>query len=216
MDRTGRRTALWNWRTAVITFAASLATAAVPIVSLANTLIDRDGAIASLNATVDRLEDDLDTATATLESRQTTIDELRTENTKLRAAVPYTVAAEDVHAIRKVDTLTLAAGGDTVDLNSTEPHFGANRTSTATDSLRFNGQAVLLGYGISVVSLPDGTIGTYATCAAASGYAPTQKLEPHLLTSPTTCLRLQSDRFATLQVNRFDAESTDMTITVWE
>lgn len=214
-SRTTRLTSRLNLRTALINLGVVVVSAAAVAIPALIQLADRDGTIADRNATIDTLTQELDTANARLESRQETIELLRAENVELRAALPYTVAAEDVPAIRKSTTVTLAKDGDVIDLNSTEGNFGAARYSSSMDSLSYNGEMVRLGYGISTLSLTE-EIAQYESCAAESGYSQVRKIEPHLLGAPTTCLRLSTDRFAVLQVPRFDSASVDIAITVWE
>ncbi|MFE2770853.1 hypothetical protein [Microbacterium resistens] len=214
-NRAARLTSRLNLRTALINLSVALVSATVVAVPALIQLADRDGTIADRDATIDAVSQELDTATARLESRQETIESLRAENIELRAALPYTVAAEDVPAIRMSTTVTLAKDGDVIDLNSTEPNFGAARHTSSMDTLSYNGTAVRLGYGISTLTLME-QVAQYESCAAASGYAQVGTIEPHLLSAPATCLRLSTDRFATIQASRSDNDSADIVITVWE
>lgn len=219
MNRYERRTFTISRRAAALTLAAAIVTLAGSIAGvglpLLDKIADRDGTIADRDATIDALTQEVDTANARLESRQETIESLRAENIELRAALPYTVSAEDVPAIRMSTTVKLAKDGDVVDLNSTDPNFGATRYSSSMDSMSYNGTAVRLGYGVSALTLTE-EIAQYESCAAESGYSQIGKIEPHLLTAPVTCLRLSTDRFATIQVSRSDESSADIIITVWE
>lgn len=214
-NRTARLTSRLDLRTALINLGVALVSAAVVAIPALIQLADRDGTIADRDATIDALSQELDTANARLESRQETIESLRAENVELRAALPYTVAAEDVPAIRMSATVTLAKDGDVIDLNSAEPNFGAARYSSSMDTLSYSGTAVRLGYGVSALTLTEGTA-QYESCAAESGYSQIGKIEPHLLSAPATCLRLSTDRFATIQVSRSNVSSADIAITVWE
>lgn len=214
-NRTTRLTSRLDLRTALINLGVAVVSAAVVAIPALIQLADRDGTIADRDATIDALGQELDTANARLESRQDTIESLRAENVELRAALPYTVSAEDVPAIRKSTTVTLAKDGDVIDLNSTEGNFGAARYSSSIDTLGYNGETLRVGYGISTLTLTDG-IAQYENCAAATGYSQIGRIEPHLLSAPATCLRLSTDRFATVQVPRSDDASADVVITVWE
>jgi len=214
-NRTARLTSRLDLRTASINLGVALVGAVVVAIPALIQLADRDDTIADRDATIDALSQELDTANARLESRQETIESLRAENVELRAALPYTVAAEDVPPIRKSTTVTLAKDGDVIDLNSTEGNFGAARYSSSMDSLSYNGETVRLGYGISTLTLTE-VIAQYGSCAAQSGYSQIGKIEPHLLGAPATCLRLSTGRFATIQVPRSDGASADIVITVWE
>lgn len=219
MNRSERRTLTISRRAAALTLVAAIVTLVGSIAGvgfpLLDKITDRDGTIADRDATIDALSQELDTANTRLESRQETIESLRAENIELRAALPYTITIEDVPAIRKSATVTLAKDGDIVDLNSTEENFGARRYSSSMDTLSYSGTAVRLGYGVSTLTLTEG-VAQYESCAAASGYSQIGKIEPHLLTDPTTCLRLSTDRFATIRVAQSDESSADVTITVWE
>jgi len=214
-SRTTRLTSRLDLRTALINLGVAVVGAAVVAIPALIQLAERDGTIADRDATIDALGQELDTANAHLESRQETIESLRAENVELRAALPYTVAAEDVPAIRMSATVTLSKDGDVIDLNSTEPNFGAARYTSSMDTLSYNGWAGRLGYGISALTLTSGTA-QYESCAAESGYSQIGKFEPHLLSAPATCLRLSTDRFATIQVSRYDDVSADVVVSVWE
>lgn len=214
MKRSEYRTSLMGWRAALITLAASIIGFAAVVIPLLNTVVDRDGTITARDQRIDELEQELDSANAKLEVRQEAIAELRDENRELRAALPYTVAPEDVHDIRATATLTLAKRGDTLDLNSALPNFGA-ADFVYSDTLSYSGDRLVLGYGASTVVLGSGNA-DYATCAAATGWSRGSSLDPHQLEAPTTCVRLQSDRYVAIQVLRYDANSVDVTITVWE
>lgn len=102
---------MMGWRAALITLAASIIGFAAVVIPLLNTVVDRDGTITARDQKIDELEQELDSANAKLEVRQEAIAELRDENRELRAALPYTVAPEDVHDIRATATLTLAKRG---------------------------------------------------------------------------------------------------------
>lgn len=99
-------------------------------------------------------------------------------------------------------------------MNSALPNFGA-ADFVYSDTLSYSGDRLVLGYGASTVVLGSGNA-DYATCAAATGWSRGSSLDPHQLEAPTTCVRLQSDRYAAIQVLRYDANSVDVTITVWE
>jgi hypothetical protein len=163
----------------------------------------------------EELKQQLITANAEVAARDDTIATLREENQTLRAAAPYTVDPQDVHEIRATATVTLAARGDTLDLNSVAPNFDAGATNAWNDSAHYNGDEIRFGYGVSALTLKSG-IAKYETCAAETGYASTSSIEAHRLKEPTTCLRLQSGRYVALQVTRFDNDSADVTFTVWE
>lgn len=170
---------------------------------------------ASLISAKEELEQQLITANSEVAARDDTIAALRDENQTLRAAAPYTIDPQDVHEIRATATVTLATRGDTVDLNSVDPNFGAGETNSWTDSAHYDGDEIRFGYGISALTLRSG-IAKYETCAAETGYSTATSIEAHRLKDPTTCLRLQSGRYVALQVTRSDEDSADVTFTVWE
>ncbi|MGG7507654.1 hypothetical protein [Plantibacter sp. YIM 135249] len=214
-NRVARLTSRLNLKTAMISISGAIlgivltvVPAVIKVSDLGNTIAQRDGTIDSLSA-------ELETAEARLDARQETIESLRAENSSLHASLPYTVAPEDAHSVRAAATVTLAKRGDKVDLNSTMPNFDAGQSGAWSDTLSYNGTAIVLGYGISALALSSG-VAQYETCAAATGYAESSTVEPHRLAEPSTCLRLGSDRFATIQVPRFDQTSVDVVITVWE
>ena len=169
---------------------------------------------AALISAREELELQLVTTNAEVSARET-IAALRDENAALRAAAPYTVDPQATHEVRATATITLAKNGDTVDLNSVAPNFGAGATRAWNDSARYDGNKLRFGYGVFSLTLSS-DFAKYETCAAATGYSSTSALEPHRLKNPTVCLRLQSGRYVALQVGRFDESSVSVTFTVWE
>ncbi|WFR83460.1 hypothetical protein [Arthrobacter sp. Y-9] len=208
------RRALLASKITFVTTVIGLIVAVVGLVQFAHQITDQNGVIAGRDKDIEKLNQQVQADRAILDSRQETITSLRAENTKLRAAVPYTVAPEDTHPVRSVATITLAKEGDTADLNSTLPNFRSSGNSW-TDTLRFAGDEVRLGYGVSTLMLSKGPA-NYATCAAATGWEKKPDLDPHVLSNPTTCLRLDSGRYGAVQVRKYDSEKATLTITVWE
>lgn len=221
-SRLNFRTAHVNIWTAIIMLATAVASVGGTVFAWGKPNIDeRDNTIAVQNEDlgdkdqeIASLSQDLSSANAQVEVLQEDIELLRQENGELRAALPPSVAPEDVPAIRATATVTLSKNGDTLDLNSTLPNFKAV-DYVWQDTLEYNGKVLNLGYDVYSVVLPNGTA-NYETCAVATGWARSPSLEPHALTTSNTCLRLQSGRYATVQVLRFDDISTDVVVTVWD
>lgn len=173
--------------------------------------------IGHLNAQIDTLNTDINTAQEQLDVRQETIEALRAENAELRAALPRSIAPEEVPDARNVGEITLADGGDAIDLNSTHPTFDAGVTPTTSDSLSYrNGNLQASWQKIDILPLPGGKKATYETCAAATGYAPMSTIEPHRLTDGDVCIRLQSGNFARIVVQEHTTERVTLDITTWE
>lgn len=211
LTRMGRSTGRLQHRTALIALGATILTATTATISLIPTLAtiaDRDGRIASLS-------EQLTAAEATAEARQEMISDLKSENSDLRQLVPFEVDPEDAHAIRAAASVTLAKKGDRLDLNSTLPNFSRGDNSPYSDTIWYDGTNIRLGYGVSALVLNDGPA-SFEACAAATGWAETTSLEPHLLAEPTTCLRLETGRYAAVKVTQFTETSADVAITVWE
>ncbi len=207
----GRSTGRLQHRTALIALGATILTATTATISLIPTLAtiaDRDGRIASLS-------EQLTAAEATAEARQEMISDLQSENSDLRQLVPFEVDPEDAHDIRAAASVTLAKKGDRLDLNSTLPNFSRGDNSPYSDTIWYDGTNIRLGYGVSALVLKDGPA-SYEACAAATGWAETTSLEPHLLAEPNTCLRLQTGRYAAVKVTQFDETTAGIAITVWE
>ena len=182
--------------------------------------LDRDNASltsdrAALISAKEELELQLITANAEVSARDDTITALRDENEALRAAAPYTVDPQDVHKIRATHTVTLAKNGDTIDLNSVMPNFGAGGTTASSDTAQYDGDELRLHYDVSSLTLGSG-VAKYETCAAETGYSRTSSIDIHLLEDPTVCLRLQSGRYVALQVVHYDETEAEVTFTVWE
>lgn len=204
-SRIQRRTAILGLAAGILTVAAAIAGSLIPALA---TIADRDGRIASLS-------EQLSTAEARVEAREEIISDLHSDNSDLRRLVPFEVDAEDVHDIRAAASVTLAKQGDHLDLNSTLANFSSGDNSPYADTIYYDGTNVRLGYGVSALVIKDGSA-SYESCAAATGWAETISLEPHLLAEPTTCLRLQTGRYAAVKVTQFDETSADVAITVWE
>jgi len=171
--------------------------------------------VAHLNATIDKLNDEIATSRAQLEARQETIEDLRQENGELRAALPPSIAPEQVPSARNTGTVTLAAGGDAIDLNSTEANFGAGANMASSDSLRYKEGALHAPWTIFVVQLKDG-IASYENCAVATGYAPVSTIEPHRLADGRVCVRTQSGNYARITVESHTADEVTLTIMTWD
>lgn len=118
--------------------ASSLAVVA-PIVSVALgvwvTNLNSD--VAHLNGTINGLRQDVASAEALLTDRAEIIGGLRAENRELLAALPPSIPPEQVPDARNIGTVTLAAGGDSIDLNSTLPNFGNGVDPIGKDTLQF-------------------------------------------------------------------------------
>lgn len=208
-----RKTAVLEALTAIFLLTSAVLTYVTVSLQHDNATLTSDrAALISANA---ELELQLQTVNAELSARDSIVATLRADIEELRTLVPYSVAPEDVPSIRAAATVTLSENGDSIDLNSTSPNFDAGDQFYVNDSLRYSGEALRLTYNVSALRLRTGTA-EYATCAAATGYARESELEPHLLTEPSTCLRLASDRYATIQVLRMDEQSVDVAIVVWE
>lgn len=190
------------------------------VLGFTTTILAQDNATltsdrAALISAKEELELQLITANAEVAARDETIAALRDENQTLRASAPYTVDPKDAHKIRATHTVTLAENGDTIDLNSIAPNFGAGVTNAWSDTVRFDGDELRFCYGVSSLTLTSGAA-MYETCAAETGYAMTSSIEVHLLKEPNVCLRLQSGRYVALQVVYFDTAAAEVTFTVWE
>lgn len=214
------RNTRFNRTTAILTIVGATLGIATAVLGLVTTNLNRENASltsdrAALISAKEELELQLITANAEVSARDDTIAALRDENTQLRAAAPYTVDPQEVHDIRATAAVTLARNGDTIDLNSVMPNFGAGSSSAWSDTVRYDGDELRFGYGVSSLRLTD-DVAKYETCAAKTGYATTSSLEAHQLKDPDVCLRLQSGRYAALKVTRFDEASVDVTFTVWE
>ncbi|MDP3949085.1 hypothetical protein [Microbacterium sp.] len=109
----------------------------------------------------------------------------------------------------------MAKNGDTVDLNSVAPNFGAGETNAWNDTARYDGDELRFPYDVSSLTLASGAA-KYETCAAETGYSMTSSIEVHLLKEPTACLRIQSGRCVALQVVHFDEAAAEVAFTVWE
>lgn len=178
---------------------------------------DLNSDVAHLNSRIDELNSDVATAQAQLDVRQETIEELRDENAELRAALPRSIAPEEVPDARNVGVITLAEGGDAIDLNSTLDTFDAGTNYGTSDSLSYrDGTLTTSWHGLHILALTNGQKASYETCAVATGYAPTRSIEPHRLAEGEVCIRLQSSNYARIVVQEHTAERVTLEITIWE
>ncbi len=218
--RINLRSARWTAVSAVMT----LATAVLGMIALNlngdnGSLEERNASLrgerAELAAASEALAEDLEHAEAETASLEEKVSSLQAENAELRALVPPSVAPEDVPDTRATGSVTLADGGDSIDLNSTLPNFDPSEDSYRPDSLRYDGESIRGQYGMSALEL-TGQTAQFETCAVATGYSDATTFEPHRLQEGRTCLRLDSGRYATVVVTRFDKSAVDVTVTVWE
>lgn len=195
--------------------ANSLAVVA-PIVSIALgvwvTNLNSD--VAHLNATINGLHQEVASAEALLTDREEIIEGLRAENRELLVALPPSIPPEQVPDARNIGTVTLAAGGDSIDLNSTLPNFGNGADRIQKDTLQFGNGVLTSLWGIDMLQLPEGEA-SYETCALATGYGPTNTIEPHRLDG-RVCIRLQSGNNARITVNTIEEQRVELTITTWD
>ncbi len=211
-----------NWHTAWISFFTAVIGAAavfLPTQPKINDLSDSADSLSAensaLQAELESTRGELAAAKATNTTHLATIDDLRSENSELRTLVPPEIDPQEAHDIRAAGTIKLAADGDTIDLNSTLDNFGASDTYLGQDSLTYDGETLNSGYGMSSLDLGD-TAASYETCAVATGYQEQSAFEPHRLRDGTVCLRLASDRYAKVEVKRYDENSATVAVTVWD
>ncbi|HRY11236.1 MAG TPA: hypothetical protein P5544_14810 [Candidatus Nanopelagicales bacterium] len=145
------------------------------------------------------------------------------EIAELRAQLPAAApVGPDVPPIRKAGTLTLAAGGDSIDLNSTDSNFGAQAGRRfEPDVLWYTEQGLTAwrigGQGMSRVRLAEPA--SYGPCSVATGWAPIPwegVVDPSELSDGQTCFRLASGRLATIHPVSFDDGKVTLQITVWQ
>lgn len=115
---------------------------------------------------------------------------------------------------RITGTVTLAAGGDSIDLNSALPNFGSGADRVRKDTLQFANGVLTSPWDVDVLELPEGEA-SYETCAVATGYAPTKTIEPHRLDG-RVCIRLQSGKYARIAVNASEEARVELTVTTWD
>jgi hypothetical protein len=205
----------------VVAAVATLATAGLGVWSfvLNNTNTDLNQQVATLEATRERLQRDLDLANARVTSRDEDVERLQEENRELRLFAPPSIAIEDVHPIRNAATVTLAARGDTIKLNSDLQSFDYGPASYEPDEFEYRGDEIRLT-DTFMPNLDDRVLATgdagYATCAVGTGYSRKSAFSPSELTGLNVCLRLESGRFAAVHVVRFDKETVDLQVTVWQ
>lgn len=158
--------------------------------------------------------------------------ELRNANAKadqeiaqLRAQLPEVApVGSDIPPIRKASTLTLAADGDSIELNSTTLNFGATpATIFEPDVLRYSSDGLMFGFGgfgggtVSRVRLSEPA--SYGPCSIASGWAPVSEwypVDPSEFSDGQTCLRLASGRIATIKPTAIGSGAVTLRITVWQ
>ncbi|MEF3402879.1 hypothetical protein [Agromyces sp. CCNWLW203] len=220
MSRVGWRTALLDHRNAVLGIVSGVLGVVAAAGGVWGTV-----ATASYNASSNALagserqlaiaEAELTEANAAIDAQRETISTLRADNADLQALVSPTIDLRAIPNIRTSGRITLADDGDSIDLDSTAPNFGAGIEGYSPFSLKYRNSTLVAGYSLSMLQLREGTAG-YEMCAVATGYRPAERIEPHTLQSGTTCLRLSPKRFATVVTERYDEASVDLTIVVWE
>lgn len=170
--------------------------------------------VAQLNATINALHADVAASEALLSDREEIVEDLRAENRELTAALPPTIPPEQVPDARNTGKVTLAAGGDAIDLNSTLANFGNGADPVKKDTLRFVNGVLTSLWDIDVLQLPEGEA-SFETCALTTGYAPTRTIEPHRLDG-TVCIRLQSGNFARVTVEVLESDRVTITLMTWD
>ncbi len=167
-----------------------------------------------------RLKQDLSAANSDNAKLQSDNQAMQSEMEQLRGAQPAPPAAGGPAPgqpaegpVRHDGTVTLANGGDAVDLNAARTNKlwegeGWNSTDHVflySNELRFTG----------VDTLPTAEPATHAVCSGSSGYAPTSEIDPSNL-SDKLCFRLSSGRYARILLTQGDSERVTLAITTWE
>jgi len=219
-----RDTAKLNRTVAVLGAAAAfftLATAGLGFWSWAlnNTNGDLGSQVDALQLSNDTIQRQLDLANARVVSRDEDIELLQEENRELRLYAPPEIPVEEVHPIRNAATVTLASGGDTIKLESDLQSFDYGPPTYEPDEFAYtNGKVRLTDTfmaDLDYLALRTGAA-EYATCAVGMGYSAKSSFDPSELMATNVCLRLESGRYAVIQVTGFDKETVDLQVTVWQ
>lgn len=133
--------------------------------------------------------------------------------------IPDDAAAPE---IRKAQTLTLAANGLAIDLNSIDENFGASaegrfnadhasidREFYSTGELRF------VVEGADIARVPEAPA-RFASCVIAANYTEAKPIPLTELQDERTCIRLESGRIATVSVDSFTTNEATLRVTVWQ
>jgi len=216
--RRARATAVLEAHVQLVALLAALLTVAAAVLSVVTASLGRANDdlgqdITEANAEIIELREAAQVDAATIEAQKGMLKDKDAEIRDLRTLVPPTIDESEVPQIRSAGRVTLAQDGDTIDLNSTFDNWAVD-DYVYYDTLRYNGKD-LRANQISSVTLREGNA-SYETCALASGYAKANSLDPVDLEKANVCLRLDSGRFASVIVERFDVDSVDLAITVWQ
>ncbi len=129
-------------------------------------------------------------------------------------------------AVRNQGEVTLAVGGDFIDLTASpgDPTWGAGSADQFQDPVVFlyDRNNLSFGYGIDMLRLPAGVPATYEACSSGTGYAPPRggsfdnQVDPSTLENSDACLRLDDGRFAALRLVSVGEGTITLAITTWE
>lgn len=176
--------------------------------------------IAGLNKENAELRTTVDTNAGTVDALKKLNSDLTRRNIELERAQPQPPDDLNSPPMRNnTSSLTLAAGGDGIDLNvADDPAFGMGPDlGYDADELRYEGNGTLnFGWeAVSIARVVAGETARYATCAIAQGFQPVDFISVNTL-DDRTCLRLDSGRVATIGVVTHTRQAVELSIRVWE
>lgn len=140
----------------------------------------------------------------------TTPVETPTTTTTTTEVPPPTSAGPTV---RRQGEVTLAAGGDAIDLNSTARNWGASEYDYQTDHLVYNATQVWIDRAEIAILDQDAT---YNRCIEATTYADTTMRPDEIPDRLRVCVRMQSGRYAALAMPSHSYERATFKIIVWD
>lgn len=215
---------------AVIAAIATLA-AVVLTVALNNAKQDTDAAegdAAGLRQQVDALQEQVRTRDDTIASLQDTseqqVEEIRAKDERIAELEGSTgpgrpTAAPESGAppIRHQGEVTLAAGGDRIDMNSpsTDPVWGAGTTSTSAQYLSFSTSGLYFN-AVDVLRLNPGETATHSTCSTRTGYSGDSYVSVESFDGVEVCARTETGRFAAIRLVDHNDQAVTLAITTWE
>lgn len=166
----------------------------------------RDGTIRTLEDATAQQADDI-------QSRDRRIEELEAKLGVEGGAVPEAGAP----SIRNQGEVTLAKGGDRIDINApdSDPVWGAGTTSISSQHITYTSSGLYFQF-IDLLRLSGGETATYETCSTRTGYGEGTYVDPGTLDGLEVCLRADSGRYAAVRLIGYSDASLTLSITTWE
>ena len=184
---------------------------------LSATTTDLTGKVAALEKQVAVDQDTIDSLKTTNDTLQTQVADLEAQLERV-GEEPETGGGGE-HARHSGPPITLGSDGDYADLNAPadDNRWGLGTIDSYTSDSVYNSEGTLYFQDVDGLRLDDGEKATFESCSTRTGYTELYEVDAGTLDSSSgLCLRLDSGRFATMELVEETPEAVTIEVTTWE